>query len=406
MKDENPRSPRRGRANQILWTRIGLVLCLGASLVFSIGAILSQPHIVRLRSFDPLAVGKARVEATAQELARAWHPSDKAEVAQRLRSSQDLARFRLALRESLRQQHGKARERLVACAGIVGGSEVRCEVANIAAAGSGTAQVSAIEVAHRIRPWSRDELGDFLANKDQRVRVGTLETVARLGGELPPEALLACLVSDDRSEREAAVRAVPRHPSAELRSELERLLQHGDSRATAQAIAALSRCACANEYEEQVLACLGTRDDDVRRAALVFLGELGRAPAQPDRVWAVAVDTLQTPAVRALALQCLERTGSVDLDALRAQAPMMTPVERLLAARCLIRASDALAVDVLIELLARECPSQVAESCRRHLAWLTGAAASSSGEQFRAAFDRSGRRLRTRHLPALGFDIE
>ncbi|MEZ5963543.1 MAG: hypothetical protein R3F56_06825 [Planctomycetota bacterium] len=405
--------PPKPRSNQIFWTRLGLVVCMGGALVFSIGALLSQPHIVRLRSFDPIVIGKAKVKAAADALAAAWCPADKAALATRLSTNEDMARFRLALRESLRdsvrQKDATAQARLIACAEVVGGDEVRAQVANIATGGGGGggggAQVAAIGVAHRLAPWSRAELGDFLGNDDARVRIGTLDTVARSGGELPPQALVACLVSEDRLEREAALRAVPHIPSVELRDELERMLIHGDGRATSMAILALARCSCNEEYEEQVLHCLGTRTDDVKRAALTFLGQLGRAPARTDRVWSVVVDTMQSPDVRELAMLCLEQTNSVDIEALRAHAPMMTPAERLLAARCLIRARDPMALTVLTGLLERPSAPEVKESCRRHLAWLTGAPATATVEQFQEAFERNGRRVRASHLPPLGFEV-
>jgi len=395
--------------DHVLWTRVGLVLCLGAALVFAIGALLSQPQIVRIRSFNGMGAVKARVESMADQLAGAWHPSDRAALLDRWQGRSDLGRYRSALRAALREQRGAAQRRLIECAAVVGGAEVRREVANIAiggGGGGGGAQVAAIGVAHKLRPWSRAELGDFLNNHDRNVRIGTLEAVAQGGGELPEEALLACLVADDPAERAAAVRAIPSRPSAALLSQLESMLEHGDSRHAAQAIAALSVCACADDYEDRVTDCLASHSDEVKLAALAFLRERGRAPARPQCVWALVADTMQSPRLRAAALHCLERAGGVDLEALRALAPSMSPAERLLAARCLIRAGDAVSVTVLTGLLLDDSAPQVVESSRRHLAWLTGAAPSSSAEQFRAAFVARGEHVRRSHLPPLGFEVE
>lgn len=397
-------SGRRRGIDQVLWTRVGMVCCMCVALATSISALLTQPKIIQLKAFNAREASRTRVRATAQELAQAWHPRDKANVVGRLRASEDLARFRQALCEALREERGAMQKTLIECGAVVGGNEVRYEIANLAVAGTGGVRVAAIDVAHRLRPWSSHELADFLASRDHGVRIGTLETVARHGGDMPHDALLSCLLSDDVAERAAAVRAVPSTPSVALRSELERLLMHGDSVGTAQAIASLSRCVCAEEYEEQVSLCLGNRSDEVRRAALEYLIDRGRAPSKPERVWAVVVDTLQAPGLRTLALHCLERTGSVDLDALRAQAPMMTAGERLLAARCLIRAGDAMALEVLLDLLACADSPRVTESVRHHLAWLTGTTAAASADQFRAGFERGGRRVRSRHLPP--FDLE
>ncbi len=399
---------KQGRAprDQVFWARLGLVTSMFFAVGFSLTCLFTNPKVVLLRWPGPPARAQQIVRSTATELARAWHPEDRARVIERLQAAEDQDELRQALGEALRTSDPKLKKALVDCAGALNAHEIRNDIVAIATEGVGPSQIAAIGVAHKMRRWRGDEAAELMANGDRSVRFAVLDAIGKEGGELPDSVLLQCLISDDAQERDLARRAVPRELTKELRRDLAHLASHGPPSHAARALCALAQCADAVTHVELAFSCLHGRPNEVRRAALEFLSTVDAPLPRTEQIWSVVIDASGDEKLRVFALYCLERLGSVDQEALAMQVVMMSPPERLAAARCFVRAGNEQAVDILVGLVTRDDEASVVESSRRLLAWLTGAPVGTTPAEFRAAFDRSGRRMRTRYLPELGLALD
>jgi hypothetical protein len=384
---------------------MGLVVSMVVAAGFSFAAIATSPKLVGPGRAQRAQRAQQRVQALAAEMARAWHPVDRARVIERLRNASEPEELRGALALALRRPEGKTRKAdLIECAGAMGAREVRNDIATVAASGVGPAQIAAASVAHKLHPYTEVEIDALLAQADPSSRLPLLGALAR-GGTLPDDLLVECLASEDASERDLAVRAFPARPGAKLLQDLERLIAHGTPLAAACALRALARCEDASAHEAVALACLQGRPSEVRRAALDLLLAAGAPVQRAEQIWHVVVDASADAKLRAYALHTLERLGGADVEALASQVLMMSPTERLFAARCLIRAGDARALDVLTNLVVREEDPDVVAASRRLLSWLTGARLGATPHEFQAAFERAGRHVRTRYLPAHGLSL-
>ncbi|HLU38409.1 MAG TPA: hypothetical protein VK081_03435 [Planctomycetota bacterium] len=402
-----PDAPRRG-IDQVRWTRVGMVFSLVAAAGFAWSAMLNGPKIVVRERVQPTPPAEARLRAAVVQLARTWHPGDRARLLERLRASEDRAALEQAIGALLRKTtDGRERKALLECARVLEAREIPYTIAvggGGGGGGGGGLRAAAIGVAHALRAIDPDQIAELLQSEDRGARLGMLAAIARDGGTIPDDLLMRSLLSDDREEGELAVRAFPQRPSAALRERVLVFVTHGEPRAAAQALRALARD-LEYDHAELAVSCLQNRAEEVRRAALEFLVHNEKVLDHATAVWKVASDDLAPEALRVFALHCLEAHGAADPEALVARVPGMGPQERLLAARCLVRQGDERCVGILVSLVARDEDPEVVASARRLLAWLTGSGPGSTPEQFEAVFIASGKRVRTRYLPAHGLDL-
>lgn len=399
-----PPAPPPRVFNHVLWTRVGMILTMSVAIGAAAFAMVTRPELIRVERYDALKPARQRIDASARAVARAWRPEQRSRALAQLVASGDTDKLKLALKQALAERDQPLRRALMACAVELKAHEVRGEVSRIAFSGA-SERGDAIIAAHRLEKWSRSELAEFLSGQDVLKKIAALDSIARYGGELPEREWVACLTSEDSEVRAAALRAMPQWPSTLLVAEFEGILAQGSGEAIAQVVRALARSSDPDRFEAAVTDLLGSPHEVARKAALTFLRALGRKPKDADRIWQLLSDPSASAEVRAMALLCLERHGACPIAELRTQLPLLGPLERLFAARCLIAADQPDATEVLMPLLGEERQPEVAEAARRLLAWFSGANPAATADEFRAAIAKQGRRVR-RILPEHGLALE
>ena len=263
-------------------------------------------------------------------------------------------------------------------------------------------RVAAIAAADQLAPWSSDELFGFLTLGSSAEQIAALARMPGRSTPAPWEQALALLVEGDDEVRAAAMAAIPRQPPPRAMRGILALLRSDDVPTVVAGLHALARTEYVASYERQVTDLLASGDASVQVAALEVLALKGEPVAEPQVVWALALDRGIDARVRRHAMHCLERSGGFDADSIELAASGLEPLVAYFAARCLLSVGRASGVEVLIGLLGGP-PSDAVNAARGLLSELTGLRADASAEAFRRAMAGVALPLASLPAPAIRF---
>lgn len=300
----------------------------------------------------PTTAALLELEGLLGKIHRAWNPRVRTRLAQQAAPQQPRLESPLlwVLSSPLHQRVAEA----VFLASELGIDRAHGALVTLATSGPEDLRAVAVTAAAGLVPWPRAELFGFFSSPDPRVRVAAV----RLAGTLEEPALteLYALMGDpEPGVREALVAAIPARLPAAARAELLDLARTAEGPREECAIAVLGKIGFDAASEGLLTAKLDSRSRATRVAALAALTGKGSSLREPGPVWALASYRSSDPTEQALALHCLERTGSFVVDDLARQLPLIFHVlPRLFAARCLISAGDRRGAELLLEILQAE----------------------------------------------------
>ncbi len=230
----------------------------------------------------------------------------------------------------------------------------------------------ALLCADRIAPFDPGRVLALLEGADRAAILAGAE-IARRRDERPTPALLQLLAHQDAEVRLAAFAALPDQVPADAVPPLLQLAG-ADSPAIAElALQALGR-APIEGATEQFLAHTALRAEAALvRAALDALTRRGKplSPEAAGPLWQLAYDGADAT-LRAAAYQCLERTGSYELEDAERQVFGGGLVDRYFAARMLITRGEQAGVTVLLDLVQQLEPNTDGKYVRFACATLLG----------------------------------
>lgn len=266
-------------------------------------------------------------------------------------------------------------------AAVLGTPELAPLVRALASADDEEVRGRALLSAEQFEPWSTEQLFDFLTQGSACEKIAALHIITDRSSSAPWEQALALLLDDAAPVRRAALEAIPDRPPPRAMRAMLSMMRSNATETVVAGLQAVSRTEFVAAHQKHITDLLARPDSEIGMAALAVLAGLEEPLAEPEVVWALALDPRSDLVFRARAMGCLERTESFDADRIERRLDAMAPEVRYFAARCLLRAGRIAGVRALVGLVD-ERPADVALASRTLLAELAGVDPTAAAEEF------------------------
>ena len=387
------------RFNQLALVRTCLITT-GLASVLLFGAVLFVQSDVKIRAGgQKLSAAEQEIVEILDSLRTTWDERDRIRILGEAQFRQD--RYAAALQRILRMPGHPLLEQAVDYAGALGAPSTHPALAALTMAKDPVIRSKAVLAAERIQPWSTEQLEEFLRLGIVPVQLAALQVSAKRV-DAPWESILGFLQGDQPLLREAAIQAIPQHPSREFADASWRMVEFDDDEAVITGLQTIARTSLAADFEQPLAARMPIMAPAAQMLCLEILASRGASLRSAEPVWNLARDSNADLRVRAKALRCLELTQRFDSVLLGQELFLFEPSLQYFAARCLLVKGEERGVDVLMNLLGGDDPDSDLAS-RQLLAWLTGHSPGSSRDEFEVAL--SDLQLRV-PLPVPGIETQ